>query len=762
MDEILLDEDAEINLNENQNTTETKRPFYFKSLKNYISAMIKIKWRTHSYKFAYFSSALMIFMAASLFSSIQTEPNKKPLPLFITSTSFTKLLAMDNVAFTPNSTEVRDLVSLLKKPINDTIKIYDNLKEMSDNISYNNQILYGFYIQDNYSNITVITNDALNLYSSKYHMIELVILNKFYPDLEIRLNGREYAKPPESISIESVSAAFYLIFPYFYWMIMSLNADVSFSVKRLTFSLLINGLPELILYLGRTLCYFLEMLPIGLFFIIIMNQFVIAMEVNIDMFYFTCLLTVFLLSYSLRFVTYSTFIHSEKTMSFWVTILQVINFVELATLDDFPTYSSLFQVSLLVCIPQYPLLVAYYEFLRSESKEIQWSTKAVSGFFSYKELFYFQVLNVFLNVILTLFFILMNSQSFGLPLIGWRNFFKRRYWRRLFRATPIRLSFNHHYLIQLHDIKYTYKSSEKTVALNGIDLSVVKNEVIVFVGPNGSGKSTLIDVLTGAIEQDEGEVKICEFELRDVYFEYHSELGVVFQANTLFDKLSAREHFKLFSFRIGDEATVNSEIERLSNLLQFSNVMDTFSEDLSGGEKRKLCLALALLQHPRFLILDEPTAGVDAFCRRQIWKVVGDLSSSMTTIASTHSLEESEYISSRFAVLRKGQIAFLGTGAEMRLKFNSGYKITFIDLADINLNELLELIQKVIPEATISVDKKNTIVLPSDLRVSDALDIIEENKNRLGITKYTVQVDNLEESFVKLIEEEEGAIHIEG
>lgn len=760
MDDELLDEDLEINLNENHDTTEIKRPFYFKSFKNYISTMIKIKWRTQAYRFSYISSFFMVFMAASLFSSVQTQPNKSPIRYFVSSSTYSRITGFKNLAFYPNSTEVNELISLIDRTNNNSILIYDDLKEMSDYIFQNNEIIYGFYIQDNYSNITVISNDVLNIYSYKYHEIELLTLSKFYPDFKFIFYKREYANPGQSITFETASSAFYLIFPYFYWMIMSLNSDVTFSVKRHTFSLLLNGLPEMILYLGRTFCYFIEMLPIDLFFIIIMNQFVIQSEKNIDMFYFTILLTLFLLSYSLRFVTYGTFIHSEKTMSFWVTILQIINFCELATLDQFPSYPTVIQIPLLLLIPQYPLLVVYYSYLGQGNEEIQWNTEFKPGFYTYKELFFIQIFNVFINVFVTFFFVLMNKQSFGLPLIGWKNFFKWRYWKRCFRSSPIRLSFDRQFVIQMNNIKFTYKNSEKTVALNGINLSVSPKEVVVFVGPNGSGKSTLIDILTGAIEQDEGQLQICGFELRDVYYEYHSELGVVFQENTLYDKLSAREHFRLFSFRIGDDQTVDSEIERLSSLLQIDSVLDSFAEDLSGGEKRKLCLALALLQSPRFLIVDEPTAGVDAFCRRQIWKVVGDLQGT-TTLASTHSLEESEQISSRFAVLRKGQVVFLGTGAEMRHKFNSGYKITFLANGEIDLTSICELVHKIVPEASVSNEKKNTLIVPSDLRVADALELIENHKNEFGITKYIVQIENLEESLVKLIEEEEGDIHID-
>lgn len=755
MNDILIDEDIEINLDENTEANEIKRPFYYKSFKNYISMMIKIKWRTQAYRFSYVSSFFIAFMSASLFASIQTPSNKTPQPIFISSSSFSKILNT-KTAFYPNSTEVNELISLIPKTKNNSALIYEDINEMADFIFKNEEVIYGFCIEDNFTNLTVISNDVLKTSFYKYHTIELMTFYKFFPEIEFTIYQREYAKPPETINFETTSSAFYLIFPYFYWMLMSLNADVTFSANRNTFSMLLNGLPESILYIGRTFCYFVEMLPIDFFFIIIMNQFVIQSEKKIDMFYFFVIITIFLLSYSLRFVTYSTFIHSEKTMSYWVTILQIINICELSTLDMFPSYSKLVQLLLLLLIPQYPLLVVYYVFLKQENEEISWSTQVIPGFFSYKELFFIQIFNVVINIFVTFFFVLMNKQSFGMPLIGWRNIFKPRFWRRCFRWKPIRLIFERQELISLRNVKYSY---DKTVALDGINLSISPNEVVVFVGPNGSGKSTLIDVLTGAIEQKEGDVSICGFELRDVYYEYHNNLGVVFQTNTLYDKLTAREHFILFSFRIGNDQTVNSEIERLASLLQISDVLESFAENLSGGEKRKLCLALALLQKPHFLILDEPTAGVDAFCRRQIWKVVGDLNNT-TSLVSTHSLEESEYISSRFAVLKKGQIAFLGTGAEMRHEFNSGYKITFITNEIINLNGLCELIQKVIPETSISNEKKNTLVVPSDLRVSDALDLIEKHKNEFGVTKYIVQIDNLEESLVKLIEEEEGEIHL--
>lgn len=762
MNEMLIrdrpEEDIDINLAETTEIPEYPKHHYLRILVNFVRAFLRIKLRNLAYKFSYLSCLMVSFSVATLFLQLKTNPEKNPPATFISSTLLSSKLIPKNLYFGPDNLYTHKLLSILYNSSSPPHQFYFNtFQEMTVNISTDAENdYYGIFLPENLSSQIIISK---SLITSQYSALETILLSHL-SNMSFLFNSKSYAKPPETINFEQAMSGFYLIFPYFCLMLISLGAAVNYSTKRQTFYLILNGLPELLFYLGNAICYFLEMMPICLFFFFILSTLISGNDVNINLLYFAFVLIWFLVSYSLRFVTYSTFIHTEKIMSLCITIIQFINLIEVTTLDYLPNLHKSLQIFLLLMVPQYPILCVYYVYAKMDTKEIKWNSKSLPNFFSYKQLLLIQVFNAFINVIITYFFIIMNKPTFGLPLIGWKNIFKKKYWMRLFRFRPISLNFRLRHLIKIDHLKYAYKTGEKTQALSDVNMNITSDEVIVLVGPNGSGKSTLIDILTEAIEQDEGSITFSGHELRDIYYEYHRQLGVVFQADTLFDELTCREHFKLFSFKLRNRRQVKEQIERLSSLLKISNILDSRTKDISGGEKRKLCLALALMQNPKFLILDEPTSGVDAYCRRTIWKVIGDLEET-TVVVSTHSLEESEYVSTRFAVMSKGEVIFLGTAAEMRLQFNSGYKITFVN-SDVDLDGLLAVIQNIIPEATILEDKKNTINLPSDLRVANVLQCIESNKMAFNVQKYHVQIDNLEESLVKLIEEEEnGRLHFD-
>ncbi|OHT13236.1 ABC transporter [Tritrichomonas foetus] len=804
MDIYLNEDEAEVNIDNPEESLSYKHPLFYQSMVNYIKFMLKIRWRSTPYRGMYISVILMTFIVSTMFITLKTEENENPFTFFLFDGTSFNLKYYPNIFYCPNTTDVQKAVQEITRiPLNFSYTMFDDYDSMFQMVSQNNtQNLYGFYYQNNFSDITFVTNDMLYYSSIDYYSGFYAVLHHFVPNCKFSFKYREYAKPSQTINIETGSAAFTMIQPFFNIMVAALSSMIKYNVNRHNFLLLINGLPESSFWIGNILCHFIEMLPIcGFLGYLVCGLYQDATQIDFTL--FEAIFILFAFSYSLRFILFYTFIHEENTLGFYVMFIQILNATEIYTLNYISTMSQTTLFLLMILIPQYPPLVAYYLYAGQKSPEMHWSTPPASNLLSYQKIIFLQIINIIVNSLLTSLMILMNKRKYGQPLIGWKNILKFRFWKNCFKFSPVSLTVNHNQpIIELANIKYTYNNtsynssnitnnnvtnhivnnnnanangrSNKTVALNGVDLSITTGEVIVLVGSNGSGKSTLIDILIGGLYPDEGIIKICGHNLKDVSREYHSQLGVVFQGNPLFDELTVREHLQLFSFRITENENnnnnnngnvnenaneLNDEISRIADFLHISHILDSQTKNISGGEKRKLGLALAMIQKPRFLIVDEPTAGVDSYSRQQIWRAVGDMPNT-TTIASTHSLEESEYISSRLAVVSKGEIAFCGTGAEMRYRFNSGYNLCFLG-DGIQLNEICENIKNIIPEAKISLEKKNTIILPSDYRVSDVLEFVEKNKEKFGFNKYTIQIDNLEESLIRLIQAEEGEIHLD-
>jgi ABC-type multidrug transport system ATPase subunit len=181
-------------------------------------------------------------------------------------------------------------------------------------------------------------------------------------------------------------------------------------------------------------------------------------------------------------------------------------------------------------------------------------------------------------------------------------------------------------------------------------------------------------------------------------------------------------------------------------MFKMRDFIDNFSENLSGGSKRKLCLAVALAKNPQMLVCDEPCAGIDVEARQMIWRTISAYPE-MTAFINVHSIDEAESMTSRILVMSQGRAKFLGTPAEMREEFKCGYEIAILD-ESAPMDEILSRVKQVVPEARVDADHERTLMLPADLRVGAALEA-------LGDVEYTLHLDSMEITIRKMIEDDE-------
>ncbi|KAK8838686.1 hypothetical protein M9Y10_032724 [Tritrichomonas musculus] len=298
--------------------------------------------------------------------------------------------------------------------------------------------------------------------------------------------------------------------------------------------------------------------------------------------------------------------------------------------------------------------------------------------------------------------------------------------------------------IHVDNLTKIYKGTRKVTALNSVSFSISKGEIIVMIGPNGAGKSTLINCISGGIRPTNGTFKIMGEE------RVHS-LGVCYQNNVLIPQITVQEHFELFgAFRGLSKETLESSIDYLTTNMQLNHALKNRAGDLSGGQKRKLCVGLSLLGNPEIVLMDEPTAGVDVQACQLIWKMISNLKNT-TSLITSHALEEAEVVSSRLFILAEGTIRFIGSSTELREQFKCGYELR-VEASDNDVNRVLSFVQNYIPDSHIANDRKDVILMPVCPSMGKMLQDFEEKRSELGVFSYSFAVQQLEDIVLKSLE----------
>jgi ABC-2 type transport system ATP-binding protein len=206
------------------------------------------------------------------------------------------------------------------------------------------------------------------------------------------------------------------------------------------------------------------------------------------------------------------------------------------------------------------------------------------------------------------------------------------------------------------------KSYGEFEALKGIDFELHAGEVFGLLGPNGAGKTTTIEILEGYRERDSGDVEVLGADPASTDLDWRGRIGVVLQSSAMYENLTVAEHLAQFAGYYEHPRPV----EEVIGLIELEEKRDTRARRLSGGQRRRLDLGLALIGDPELIFLDEPTTGFDPGARRRAWDTIRSLSGlGKTILLTTHYLDEVEQLADRVAVLREGTIVASGTVQEL-------------------------------------------------------------------------------------------------
>ncbi|MBO6491520.1 MAG: ABC transporter ATP-binding protein [Pelagibacteraceae bacterium] len=291
---------------------------------------------------------------------------------------------------------------------------------------------------------------------------------------------------------------------------------------------------------------------------------------------------------------------------------------------------------------------------------------------------------------------------------------------------------------------YAKNSTNSVVALNELNLEVKEGEIFGLLGPNGAGKTTFINILSGTVIKTKGSVNVWGFDIDKNPRQVRASVGIVPQEVNLDAFFSPRKLLELQAglYGVPKKKRITDTILKMVSL---EKQAESYSRSLSGGMKRRLLIAKAMVHQPPILVLDEPTAGVDIELRQNLWENVKNLNKQgVTVILTTHYLFEAQEMSDRIAILNKGNLVALDTTKNLLNKIKTK-KIVF------KVNKLIDLSKKKISGLSFSSNLSNEIIISYERNKHKIEDIINIIKSEgVEIIDISTKDGNLEDVFIQL------------
>ena len=298
------------------------------------------------------------------------------------------------------------------------------------------------------------------------------------------------------------------------------------------------------------------------------------------------------------------------------------------------------------------------------------------------------------------------------------------------------------------------------VATQDVCFHVAEGEIFGLLGANGAGKTTTLSMLTRHYIPSAGDGHISNYSILKEFQQGATNLGVVTQNNSLWELLTVRDHLKLFARLRGvPEDIVYTVVDRTIDQLELTPHKYKLAGRLSGGMKRKLCVAIALIGDPAVVLLDEPSAGLDPVSRRNLWNVILKTMSHRAVVLTTHSMEEAEALCKRIGIMVQGQLRALGTKQHLKNKFGSGYELAIKIRAECYDHDafvsLDYFVNNLFPSKEFISDNGGLVtytIAQQDMKMGKAFSAIESEKERLGIEDYSIAQPTLEQVFIRTVE----------
>jgi ABC-2 type transport system ATP-binding protein len=289
------------------------------------------------------------------------------------------------------------------------------------------------------------------------------------------------------------------------------------------------------------------------------------------------------------------------------------------------------------------------------------------------------------------------------------------------------------------------KEFDGLVAVNGVDLEIKKGELFSFLGPNGAGKTTTIRMLCCLLKPTKGSASILGYDVVKTPFAVKRVIGVSPQETILSERLNCWENLALIGKIHG--LSSNEVKTRSQELLETMGLMERSKDQVrkfSGGMKRRLSIAMALVSNPQVLFLDEPTLGLDPQSRRAVWEYIAGLKGKKTILLTTHYMEEADSLSDRIGIIDEGRVVALGTAQE--LKTNTfGMRNMVVSTEHLTAEVIADLHSKY---SRVAVSKGDLKISHKDLNFKEIVDYLHSR----GVAVYSAALEQptLEDVFIQI------------
>eukprot|EP00026_Physarum_polycephalum_P000360 Phypoly_transcript_00360.p1 GENE.Phypoly_transcript_00360~~Phypoly_transcript_00360.p1 ORF type:complete len:1639 (+),score=219.92 Phypoly_transcript_00360:165-5081(+) len=301
-------------------------------------------------------------------------------------------------------------------------------------------------------------------------------------------------------------------------------------------------------------------------------------------------------------------------------------------------------------------------------------------------------------------------------------------------------------------------------AVKGVSLTMQRDQLFCMLGPNGAGKTTTISMLTGLFPASGGDAYIFGNSISKDMDKIRRVMGVCPQHDLLWDDMSAREHLEFFcrfKKNAGYDAVKHEVKERLEEV-GLTGVADIPVSAFSGGEKRRLSVALALAGNPKIVFLDEPTTGMDPVSRHQVWEIIQNAKNGRVVILTTHSMEEADVLSDKIAIITQGELRSMGTSLALKSEHGIGYQLhVYVQDHTKSPAQIVAFCTRRIESATVAHSSKGSITfnIPKSSAnfLPQLLRDLESTLDTLGISEITVNLSSLEDVFLKIAGEDVAA-----
>ena len=367
----------------------------------------------------------------------------------------------------------------------------------------------------------------------------------------------------------------------------------------------------------------------------------------------------------------------------------------------------------------------------------------------------------------------------------WNFLWSKQYWSKTAPLSNGTSDSYSHAAIRVLNLSKEFPSKPYPVkALADLSFEMLDGEVTALLGQNGAGKSTAISALTGLVTPDTGHALVYGLRLPEEMQRIQGMTGVCpqvragqwllcsrhihfflcrhmfwLQHDLLFDDLTVGEHLDLFGAIKGvSPQAARDQGMRWLKLLGIDNKIDDRSKTLSGGQKRKLSVTMALLGDPKFVLLDEPTAGMDPHSRRAVWDLVQSSKAGRSLLLTTHFMDEADALADHIVVISDGSRCAGGTPSELKAKYGAGYHLRAAMKPDTPAAPLTAFVQQHVPGAVLEEDQalQASLLLPNECLADfgNLFEALDASMESLGVTGYGISLPSMQEVFLLILDKE--------